>query len=159
MVSTLFINNGYPKRFVKATIRQTENNTTCNQDNENVLYLKIPFVNEDLKRRALSVIRRSGIDNVRITFVNGKPSSRVFAPRKERLECPQSCQTCKSAKRSNRCQIKNVVYEITCQQCGTVYVGETSRTVGSRSKFHLSFNKFITRHGMYIFIIYIYIYI
>ena len=86
MVSTLFINNGYPKRFVKATIKQTVNNTTCNQDNEKVLYLKIPFVNEDLKRRALSVIRRSGIDNVRLTFVNGKALSRVFAPSKERLQ-------------------------------------------------------------------------
>ena len=102
MVSTLFINNGYPKKFAKAAIKQTENNTTCKQDNEKVLYSKISFVNEDLKRRALTVIRRSGIDNVRITFMNGKPSSRVFAPRKERLECPQSCQTCKSAKRSNR---------------------------------------------------------
>ena len=76
---------------MKATIKQTENNTTCNQDNEKVLYLKIPFVNEDLKRRALAIIRRSGIDNVRLTFVNGKPSWRVFAPSKERLECPQSC--------------------------------------------------------------------
>ena len=72
MVSTLFINNGYPKKFVKVTIKQMENNTTCNQDNEKVLYLKIPFVNEDRKRRALSVIDRSG-----------KPSSRVLLQEKK----------------------------------------------------------------------------
>ena len=108
------------------------NNTACKEDNSKVIHSKIPFVNEDLKRRALSVIRRSRIDKAKLTFMNGKSSSRVFAPRKERLECPQSCQSCKSAKKSNRCYVKNVVYEITCQHSSAVYVGETRRTVGSR---------------------------
>ena len=62
------------------------------------------------------------------------------------VECPQSCQTCKSAKRSNRCQIKNVVYEITSQQCRIVYVGETSRTVGSRVKEHITTKQTVHKH-------------
>ena len=78
--------------------------------------------------------------------MNGKSSSRVFAPRKERLECPQSCQTCKSAKKSNRCNVKNVVYEIICQHCDTVYVGETSRTVGSRIKEHITTKQTVHKH-------------
>ena len=38
MISTLFINNGYPKNFVKATIRRAVNNTTCKEDKSSYLF-------------------------------------------------------------------------------------------------------------------------
>ena len=43
MISTLSINNGYPKNFVKAKIKQTVNNPTCKEDKNNVTYLKNSF--------------------------------------------------------------------------------------------------------------------
>jgi hypothetical protein len=46
-------------------------------DKQENIYVKLPYINEELKRRALSVIRRSGINNVQIHFMNGRPSSRV----------------------------------------------------------------------------------
>ena len=102
--------------FVKSTIRYTlakmfEVNTAQNKDDK-YIYLKLPFINEELKRRALTVIRRSGIPNVKIHFINGKPSSRVFAPRKEKVECTKECELCKSAIRPNLCRKKNVVYSV-----------------------------------------------
>ena len=36
---------------------------------------------------------------------------------------------------------KNVVYNIICSACGTVYIGETGRTIGSRVKEHLTMRK------------------
>ena len=56
MICTLFINNGYPKNVVIASIQQAVNNTACKEDKNKVIYLNIPFVNEDPRRRALSVI-------------------------------------------------------------------------------------------------------
>ncbi len=103
--------------------------------------MKLPYINEELKRRALSVIRRSGINNVKIHFMNGRPSSRVFAPPRDRASCRDNCETCKSASKPKQCLTKNVIYEITCTCCGMVYVGETGRTIGSRIKEHLKMDK------------------
>ena len=146
VIVELFVNNGYPRKFVKAVIRYTlQNINTPRKDdteqNQNFVYLKLPFINEDFKRRACSVIRRSGIDQIKVHFMTGRPSSQVFAPTRERLNCPDNCETCKSATRPNQCFLKNVVYQITCSICGTVYIGETSRTIGTRIKEHLTMKK------------------
>ena len=57
------------------------------------------------------------------------------------MSCPDKCKTCKLGKRVNRCQIKNVVYEIVCLHCDRVYIGETNRTMGTRIKEYLSMKK------------------
>ena len=85
-LTDLFVNNGYPKKFVKTTIRNTLNNKSTREDEIKYTYLKLPFINEEFKRRALAVVKRSGIDNVRIQFMNGKSSRRVFAPPRD-LKC------------------------------------------------------------------------
>ena len=93
-ITTMFKQNGYPKRFIQAVIIRTLNTIPNNDEQENI-YLKIPYVSEQLKRRALSVIRNSGISNIKTHFMNGRPSSKVFAPSREKLNCPEDCETCK----------------------------------------------------------------
>ena len=143
-VKRSFVNNGYPKAFVDNVIRKTKNNRhnkpaeDCTQKS---IYLKLPYINEDYKRRAMAIVRRSGIKNVKICFLNGKPLSKVFSAPKDRMNCPEECKTCKSAKDLNNCFKKNVVYEKCCSHCGSLYVGETGRTIGSRIKEHLKMNK------------------
>ena len=73
--------------------------------------------------------------------MNGKPLSRVFAPPREKQSCQENCVTCISATKRNCCLLKNVVYKITCSHCGMVYIGETSRTIGSRIKEHIKMDK------------------
>jgi hypothetical protein len=102
-------------------------------DKQENIYVKLPYINEELKRRALSVIRRSGINNVKINFMNGRPSSRIFDPPRDRESCREDCETCKSASKPKQCLTKNVIYEITCSSCGTVYVGETGRKLDHES--------------------------
>jgi hypothetical protein len=87
--------------------------------------MKLPYINEEFKRRSLAVVRRSGLNNIKIHFLNGKSSSQRFAQRKETMSCPNNCETCKSGKNPNRCHNKNVVYEIECLHCNKVYIGET----------------------------------
>jgi hypothetical protein len=73
--------------------------------------------------------------------MNGESLSKVFAPPKVRQNCPEGCETCKISSKQNRCLKKNVVYNIICSACGTVYIGETGRTIGSRVKEHLTMRK------------------
>ena len=140
-ITELFFDNGYPRKFVKAVIRHTLYKTQQKGDNEQkYIYLKLSLINEEFKRRACSVMRRQGIDNIKIYFMTGKSCFRVFAPLREKLNC-LDCETCKLAIEPNRCLTKNVVYEITCSTCGTMYIGETGRTIGSRIKEHLTMGK------------------
>ena len=140
-ITTIFKQNGYPKRFIQAVIRRTLSTIPNNDEQENIIYLKIPYVNEQLKRRALSVIRNSGISNIKTHFMNGRPSSKVFAPSREKLNCPDDCETCKLTLKANCCFTKHVVYQIVCSNCNITYIGETGRTVGSRIKEHLRMKK------------------
>ena len=151
-VKRSFVSNGYPKAFVDNVIRKTKNsrhNKRAEDCTEKSIYLKLPYINEDYKRRAMAIVRRSGIKNVKICFLNGKPLSKVFSAPKDRMNCPEECKTCKSAKDLNNCFKKNVVYEICCSHCGSLYVGETGRTIGSRIKEHLKMkNQAVYKHIM-----------
>ena len=137
IITSMFTRNGYPRKFVKSVIKRTLRTTPRKEDHERDICLKLPFINEELKRRALAVIRRSGINGIRVHFMNGQPSSRVFAPPKEKQNCPVNCETCTLALKENRCSTKHSVYRIACSHCQTVYIGETGRTIGSRIKEHL----------------------
>ena len=140
-LTELFARNGYPKSFIKATIQHVLRNEPRADDQENRIYMKLPNINEEFKRRSLSVIRRSGIDSVRIHFLNGRSSSQRFAPRKETMSCSEKCETCKLGTKPNRCNNKNVVYEIPCLHCKKVYIKETGRTFGTPIKEHLTMKK------------------
>ena len=120
IITSMFIRNGYPRKFVKSVIKRTLRTTPRKEDHERDICLKLPFINEELKRRALAVIRRSGINGIRVHFMNGQPSSRVFAPPREKQNCPVNCETCTSALKENRCSTKHSVYRTACSHCHTV---------------------------------------
>ena len=145
IVTELFLNNGYPREMIKTTIRNTLRITTTtlneNDEQQKTIYIRMPFINEDFKRRALGVVRRSGIANIKIYFENGRPLAKVFAPPRNKPNCPDKCVTCKLASKRNQCLTKNVVYQITCTTCDIIYIGETGRTIGQRIKEHLAMDK------------------
>ena len=92
------------------------------------------YIKEDLKRQTQAVLKRTGLDNIRVHYINGCSSSRIFTPPKEKQCCPDPCDTCGSSIRTNQCLTKNCVYKIKFSHCDAVYIGETSRTIGSRIK-------------------------
>ena len=64
------------------------------RDPDKFIYIKLPYINEEYKRRATSVIRPSGINNVKAHFVNGKPLSEVFLAPKRQISNSSECETC-----------------------------------------------------------------
>ena len=82
-LTQVFARNGYPKSFVRASVHRVLHNQPRINDQEDWIYMKLPYINEEFKRRSLAVVHRSGLNNIKIHFLNGKSSSQRFAPRKE----------------------------------------------------------------------------
>ena len=134
------INDGYPKKFINSAIQHTLHTQPQRENTDKYVYIPL-LINEELKRRALSIVRRTGLENIRLHFDKGPSLSKIFAPRKEKLSCSDNCDTCKLAIKANLCKIKNTIYLINCLHCHLVYVGETGRTIRSRIKEHLRMDK------------------
>ena len=103
--------------------------------------MKTPFINEDPKKQTQAVLKSTGLDNIRVHYINGCSSSRILTPPKEKQSFPDPCDTCGSSTRTNQCLTINCVYKIKCSHCDTVHIGETSRTIGSRRKGHVRMAK------------------
>ena len=73
--------------------------------------------------------------------MNGRTSASVFKAPKDKQLCPNNCDTCSAAKVAKRCFVKNCVYKIDCRHCHHIYIGESSRTIGSRLKEHIRMQK------------------
>ena len=69
---------------------------------------RMPFISEDLKKQTQAVLKRTGLDNIRVHYINGCSSSRIFTPPKEKQSCPGPCDTCGSSTRTNLCLTKTV---------------------------------------------------
>ena len=144
-ITDICIKNGYQRSFIKSTVTSTlhqEKTPEQKEDNEkDLIYMKMPFINEDLKRQTQAVIKRTGISDTRVYCVNGRSSASVFQAPKDKQRCPDNCDTCSAAKVANRCLAKNRVYKIDCRHFHLKYVGESSRAIGSRLEEHVRMQK------------------
>ena len=149
-ITDIYIKNGYRRSFTESTITSTlrkKKTPEQKEDNEkDLIYIKMPFINEDLKRQTQAVIKRTGISNIRVYYVNGRTSASVFKAPKDKQLCPDNCDTCSAAKVAKRCLVKNCVYKIDCRHCHLIYIGESSRTIGSRLTEHIRMQK----HTVYV---------
>lgn len=102
-----------------------------NLADQDLIYLKVPFVNKDLKHQVQAVIKRTGLRNISVYYMNGQSSSAIFTPPKEKQSCPPNCETCTCSVKRNKC-----LTLITCSFCEKVYIGESGRTIDSRIKEH-----------------------
>ena len=136
-----FLVNGYPKSFVNRVYKYFRRKQTHHQtkrEETNKIYLKCPYVSEEMKRKMINVMKRTGLnDKVFLSFTN-YPLKRHFRPPKEKIHCDESCITCQSASSRNTCHVKGVIYRVTCNLCKKIYIGETERMVKSRIKEHLN---------------------
>ena len=70
-----------------------------------------------------------------------RSSASVFKAPREKQLCPDNYDSCYSAEVANRCLAKNCVYKINCRHCHLKYIGESSRTIGSRLREHVRMQK------------------
>lgn len=130
--------NCYPARFLSSILRKFKQKKSPSQkDTKDVTYIKVPFTGEAQRRKIMSLLQRTKLsDKVRVTFNAGIPLKRKLHPPKERRKCKESCEICKSGNQSGNCFNKGVVYEIKCNLCSKIYIGESARTVQSRIQEH-----------------------
>jgi len=149
-MKTLFLENGYPAHRVHSAARAVHphnrsrisgqrRHRACS--NPNYVYMRLPFVDDQLCRQVNAAIRSSHLDHVRVAWTSG-PTLKSYLVRSalELSPCPagrRTCHTCSNGLKG-RCTRKNVVYKITCNSClGIFYVGETKRSIRDRYNEHL----------------------
>ena len=52
-------------------MQQTLHTQPQRENTDKYVYLKLPFINEELQRRALSIVQRTGLESIRLHFDNG----------------------------------------------------------------------------------------
>ena len=84
LITKLYTKNGYPRSFIKSTVIPTlrKCNSQQSEQERDRIYIKMPYINEDLKRQTQPVLKRTGLDNIRVHYINGSSSSRIFTPPK-----------------------------------------------------------------------------
>lgn len=92
--------------------------TSTQNNNQNVCYFKIPYVH-NLSDRVASAVSN---DNIKIAFSNTNTIGKLFFT-KQKTKTPIEKQS-------------NVVYKIPCNDCLKCYVGQTGRYLGQRMSEH-----------------------
>ena len=149
-IKDLFLHNGYPVNMIdkifRNNLRPSRPRRNHHKDTEQgpVTYMKLPYVNEMICHRVNGIIRASKM-NIRVAWQSGPTlKSKLVRSALEPPTCrgKTRCHACPTGL-SGKCHTKNVVYKISCKNCGNsnkryFYIGETSRPVRERFKEHLS---------------------
>ncbi|MBM6549450.1 hypothetical protein, partial [Streptococcus dysgalactiae] len=122
VVRSIFLQNGYPERFVDSAMVQRDAKVTKENVEKKVIYMSLPFkgdtLAEAIDRRLSDAVHRTYFaSKLRILF-SSKPA--VYLRLKDNM--PVSA--------ASFC-----VYSFTCS-CGTTYIGRTSRRLSERIREH-----------------------
>ena len=94
--------------------------------------------NGELKKRMTEKIKNSRV-KLKVVEKNNTTMKKLFQKaRLDRVPCADdSCNICKTDEKY-MCRQESVTYEIKCQGCGDIYIGETSRTAYTRVSEHMT---------------------
>jgi hypothetical protein len=129
--------NGYPSNFINRTY-STEHNRIDNNQPTEWFYVKIPFINDRINGGLLSIFKQ---EKLPVRFYHANASLRNLL--KKRISSTVLC----SCPFNNVCSRQNVIYEMTCRVCSSIYIGSTIRTLHVRLNEHLTnMNSSVYRH-------------
>ena len=132
--------NGYrnPRMFKDI---QLPNVRGYSRNKDDTVYLKLPYISEDLSNQICKFIRRHKLP-VTVIFTPGTKLREIFR-RSRPYDKPQcnvnNCNVCTRLHEDNDCSVKAAVYCITCKLCNQRYLGETGRTIHERLSEHLRY--------------------
>ena len=106
-----------------------------NLADQDLIYLKVSFVNKDLKHQVQAVIKRAGLRNNRVHYMNGRHHQK-----KSRAALPTARHVLVWLSQTNAWRNTHKS-KISCSFCEKVYIGEPGRTIDSRIKEHLRMTK------------------
>ena len=148
-IEDLFLMNGYPPHLVARIKNEVLRGRSGRNPNApapvpapSPVFIALPFVDDDLCRKAEGIIKASGL-NARVAWKGGPNLRRklvrsAFRP----VPCPAAgkrCHCCEAGLKG-RCHTKNVIYRMDCRLCASdesFYVGETRRSVRLRYNEHI----------------------
>ena len=140
-VKQLFLNNGYSMKTINTAIDRCR--SSARQDKRkkktSVTRLVLPFIDDQLAKAVQAVIRGSGQPDVSVTWTNQNTIKRQLVRSALKTPpCPggSRCHSC-AAGLQGRCHSSGVVYQLTCELCHKIYIGETGRPVRLRYNEHL----------------------
>ena len=152
-IKELLTANDYPKSEVQRAFESasTSNATAVSWKRKDQVVLKLPFINDVLSTKVSHRVHQFSPD-VRLVFTSGQSLKQRLVrssygtricPRDEHKERgsgrrgrPMICRACDAGMKSGECIVKNVVYCMSCTECGELYVGETERPVRIRFAEH-----------------------
>ena len=112
---------------------------------DHYIYMRLPYVNEDVVRRVNGILKRSGT-NVKVAWISGPTlSQHLITSAFSKPPCPagtKHCHTCANGLKG-KCTKKSIVNKVTCKLCErsgrkVFYIGGSIRPVRYRFNEHLS---------------------
>lgn len=135
-----YVRYGYPPSLFARMVRQiraSHNIPSASSETSKPIYLSLPFISARQVREVKNTIRRCGLnDKLRVCFKSCVLSS-ILRPLRGRQCFYENCIYCASSF-NNDCFCKFCVYFVSCNTCDASYVGETSRTIRSRLREHVT---------------------
>ena len=99
----------------------------------NCAILKVPFVNNKHSKEVRYLISKYNLP-ILVVFT---PGIKLIHHLTSSALTVNVCDSKYCPFRTQECLKKNVIYELTCKQCGDIYIGETQRLLHTRLKEHL----------------------
>ena len=133
--------NGYanPRELITARIPSVS--TRLKDPEAKMIYMKLPYLSEDISRDILRFIKSKELP-ITVIFLPGRRlrdllcSSRPYDGRKCTIT---NCMICTKLTGNKDCSVLNPVYQIICNHCKEMYIGESSRTAHERLGEHLRY--------------------
>ena len=118
---------------------RTRQNPTGVDERNKGNFLTLPYVDETVLRKVKKAVKKSKL-NVRLGWYAANTLKKsLVTSQLTGAPCPagaRTCQTC-DAISGGRCTDRNVVYEVRCKICGSIYIGESKRPVRLRFNEHV----------------------
>ena len=124
-VKQLFMANGYPLDIIQRTIKNNpekdmyRHHKDKKDKNTNKIFMRLPYIDENIVRRVNGILRGSKAPIKPVWINYNSLQNKLISSPLTRPPCPSGnkrCHTCDNGLQG-RCNIKNVVYKITCKQC------------------------------------------
>ena len=125
-VESTLINNGYPKQFIRNTMRNRGNNNNNEPDNQPITTAVLPYI-QGTSERLVKVLKEYNIRGVMKTSTIKQQLSKP----KDKIEMESRV---------------NIVYKIPCNDCDLVYIGESGRRLSTRLAEHKECVNNISKH-------------
>ena len=104
--------------------------------------LKLDFISDSISNKIRNYIKANKIP-IKVTFTPGVKLKDLLCsnrPLDKRKCINDACKVCPLISTNNKdCQVKNIVYKVTCKICGEFYIGECYRCAHERLGEHLRY--------------------